>query len=245
MLMPAAAIWRDSMEKHAISRRDAILTGAMAAGLAFLRLERLVAAVPLEQGEVVVAWLDQPAAVPPPAQAIIGQQLQWEELDSWITPTDKFFTIKHFGQPTIELPRMATRCHRAGQAAAQPDHRPAEGPSAPGGHLHAGVLGKHRPAVLLGWHRQRHLGRHAARAIAPGSGHSGQGQGDRLLRPRHRQAQGPRHGADDAVRPQYVSHRCDEPGELALLRDERAAAGCRSRRTTTAADARAGTAWPT
>ena len=92
------------MGKHTISRRDAMLAGgAMVAGLAFLRLDRLVAAVPLEQGEVVVAWLDQPAAVPPPAQAIIGQQLQWEELDSWITPTNKFFTVKHFGQPTIDL----------------------------------------------------------------------------------------------------------------------------------------------
>jgi DMSO/TMAO reductase YedYZ molybdopterin-dependent catalytic subunit len=77
--------------------------GAMVAGLAFLRLERLVAGAPLEQGEVVVAWIDQPAAVPPPAQAIIGQQLQWEELDAWITPTNKFFTVKHFGQPTIDL----------------------------------------------------------------------------------------------------------------------------------------------
>jgi DMSO/TMAO reductase YedYZ molybdopterin-dependent catalytic subunit len=92
------------MGKPTISRRDAMVAGgAMVAGLAFLRLDRLVAAVPLEQGEVVVAWLDQPAPVPAPAQAIIGQQLQWEELDSWITPTNKFFTIKHFGQPTIDL----------------------------------------------------------------------------------------------------------------------------------------------
>ena len=92
------------MGNHPISRRDAMLAGGgMVAGLAFLRLDRLVAAAPLEQGETVVAWLDQPAAVPPPAQAIIGQQLQWEELDSWITPTNKFFTVKHFGQPTIDL----------------------------------------------------------------------------------------------------------------------------------------------
>ena len=91
------------MGKDRISRRDAMLAGgAMVAGLAFLRLDRLVAAAPLEQGEVVVTWLDQPAAVPPPAQAIIGQQLQWEELDSWITPTNKFFTVKHFGQPTVD-----------------------------------------------------------------------------------------------------------------------------------------------
>ena len=92
------------MGKHAISRRDAMFAGgAMVTGLAFLRLERLVEAVGLEQGEVVVPWLDQPAPVPPPAQAIIGQQLQWEELDSWITPTNKFFTVKHFGQPTVDL----------------------------------------------------------------------------------------------------------------------------------------------
>src|SRR3712207_4541283 len=59
--------------------------------------------MPLEQGEVVVPWLDQPAEPPPPAQAIIGQQLVWEELDSWITPTDEFFTIKHFGLPAVDM----------------------------------------------------------------------------------------------------------------------------------------------
>jgi DMSO/TMAO reductase YedYZ molybdopterin-dependent catalytic subunit len=94
------------MGNQTISRRDAMLAGGgMVAGLAFLRLERLVEAVGLEQGESIVPWLDQPAPVPPPAQAIIGQQLQWEELDSWITPTNKFFTVKHFGQPTIDLQR--------------------------------------------------------------------------------------------------------------------------------------------
>jgi len=77
--------------------------GAAAAGIAFLRLDQLVAAMPLDQGEVVVPWLDHPAEVPPPAQNVIGQQLVWEELDSWITPNEKFFTIKHFGQPTVDL----------------------------------------------------------------------------------------------------------------------------------------------
>src|SRR4051812_25929324 len=74
----------------------------MVAGIAFFRLERLVAAAPLQAGEEVVPWLDRPADVPPPAQGVIGQQLVWEELDSWITPTDKFFTIAHFGPPTID-----------------------------------------------------------------------------------------------------------------------------------------------
>ena len=77
--------------------------GGGLAALAFARLDRLVAAAPLDQGEVVIPWLDQPAEVPPPARGVIGQQLVWEELDAWITPTNKFFTIAHFGPPTIDL----------------------------------------------------------------------------------------------------------------------------------------------
>jgi len=81
-----------------------LLTGsATLAAVAFLRLDRLVAAAPLEPGEEVLPWLDQRAEVPPPAQNNIGQQLVWEELDSWITPNEKFFTIKHFGQPTVDV----------------------------------------------------------------------------------------------------------------------------------------------
>ena len=92
------------MDKRTVSRRDAMLAGgAFAAGLAFLRLERLVEALPLDQGEVVLPWLDQPAELPLPAAAAIHQQLVWEELDSWITPTDKFFTINHLGFPTIDM----------------------------------------------------------------------------------------------------------------------------------------------
>ena len=55
------------MGKHTISRRDAMLAGgAMVAGLAFLRLDRLVAAAPLQPCEELVPWLDQRAEVPPP-----------------------------------------------------------------------------------------------------------------------------------------------------------------------------------
>ena len=93
------------MNTRGISRREVLLTGSTAlAALAFLRLERLVEAVPLAQGEEVIVWLDQPAAVPAPAQDVIGQQLVWEELDAWITSTDRFFTIKHFGQPAFDSP---------------------------------------------------------------------------------------------------------------------------------------------
>src|SRR5215203_6632133 len=93
-----------AVDRRGRSRRDVLLIGgAGLAALAFARLDRLVAAAPLEQGEVVLPWLDQPAEVPPPAQGVIGQQLVWEELDAWITPASSFFTVAHFGQPTIDL----------------------------------------------------------------------------------------------------------------------------------------------
>jgi DMSO/TMAO reductase YedYZ molybdopterin-dependent catalytic subunit len=92
------------VDTHGISRRELLLTGSTAlAALSFLHLDRLAEAFPLEQGEEVLPWLDQRAEVPPPARSVIGQQLVWEELDSWITPADKFFTIIHFGTPTVDL----------------------------------------------------------------------------------------------------------------------------------------------
>jgi len=92
------------MDARGLSRRELLLTGSTAlAALSFLHLDRLAEAFPLAQGDEVFPWLDQRAEVPPPAQSVIGQQLVWEELDSWITPADKFFTIIHFGTPTVDL----------------------------------------------------------------------------------------------------------------------------------------------
>jgi DMSO/TMAO reductase YedYZ molybdopterin-dependent catalytic subunit len=92
------------MDTRSMSRRELLLTGSTAlATLGFLHLDQLAAAAPLQPGEEVLPWLDQRAEVPAPAQDVIGHQIVWEDLDSWITPNDKFFTIKHFGQPTVDL----------------------------------------------------------------------------------------------------------------------------------------------
>ena len=48
----------------------------------------------------MIPWLDQPA--PNPVPEVIQTQLVWEDLDSWVTPNDKFFTIAHFDRPTID-----------------------------------------------------------------------------------------------------------------------------------------------
>jgi DMSO/TMAO reductase YedYZ molybdopterin-dependent catalytic subunit len=32
---------------------------------------------------------------------VVGNLLQWEQLDSWLTPNDKFFTVGHYNKPSI------------------------------------------------------------------------------------------------------------------------------------------------
>ena len=48
-------------------------------------------------GGQVIPWLDQPP--PNPVPQITGNLLQWEELDSFLTPADEFFYVQHYGQP--------------------------------------------------------------------------------------------------------------------------------------------------
>ena len=82
-------------------RRDVIVQGgaALAAMAAFYSAQS-AKAFPTRPGEVVIPWLDQPDANPVPE--VIKTQLVWEDLDSWITPNDKFFSIAHFDRPTID-----------------------------------------------------------------------------------------------------------------------------------------------
>jgi DMSO/TMAO reductase YedYZ molybdopterin-dependent catalytic subunit len=52
-----------------------------------------------QEGEVI-PWLDRQEPNPEP-EAIV-RQLEWEDLDSWITPNDQFFVIKHFNEPQLD-----------------------------------------------------------------------------------------------------------------------------------------------
>ncbi|MBV8716423.1 MAG: molybdopterin-dependent oxidoreductase, partial [Chloroflexi bacterium] len=84
-----------------MSRRDLLLQGSVAiAGLALLRAPRLAFAFSAQDGEEVLTWLDQPAANAAPD--VVGVQLQWEALDSWITPNDQFFTVGHYNKPVLD-----------------------------------------------------------------------------------------------------------------------------------------------
>jgi DMSO/TMAO reductase YedYZ molybdopterin-dependent catalytic subunit len=110
------------MENQDISRRTLLKGGGAAAlaGLTLLRVEGPAQAFPGHSGEQdeiawddnqpdpaqealgypgdeVIPWLDQPAENPVPH--IVGNQLKWEALDSWLTPADNFFFVNHYGIP--------------------------------------------------------------------------------------------------------------------------------------------------
>lgn len=112
------------MERREVSRRTVLQGGAALAALALLRSRTPALALesgfntysaqdtwtalsplstfafPARPGEEVIPWLDQPA--PNPVPDIAGNLLHWEDLDSWITPNDEFFTIKHYNLPDID-----------------------------------------------------------------------------------------------------------------------------------------------
>jgi len=84
-----------------LSRRRMLLQGgAAAAGLSVLRLAGPAKAFQSQTGGEVIPWLDK--LEPNPLPEAVVQQLDWEKLDSWITPNDQFFGIKHFNLPEID-----------------------------------------------------------------------------------------------------------------------------------------------
>ena len=83
-----------------LPRRDFVLKGSAALAALTLIQARFANAFPSRAGETVLPWLDQPA--PNPVPEVIKSQLVWEDLDSWITPNDKFFSIAHFDRPKID-----------------------------------------------------------------------------------------------------------------------------------------------
>jgi DMSO/TMAO reductase YedYZ molybdopterin-dependent catalytic subunit len=69
-------------------------------GLALLNSTGFTHSVSAQAGDEVIPWLDQPGENQDP-QGIVNQ-LQWEALDSWITPNEEYFSISHFNRPEID-----------------------------------------------------------------------------------------------------------------------------------------------
>jgi DMSO/TMAO reductase YedYZ molybdopterin-dependent catalytic subunit len=88
------------MAQPELTRRRLLKQGGAAlAGLSVLRLAGPARAFQDASGGEVIPWLDQPE--PNPVPDVIVRQLEWEKLDTWLTPPDQFFVIKHFDQPTL------------------------------------------------------------------------------------------------------------------------------------------------
>lgn len=89
------------MDMVALQRRQFLTYGSGAlAGLAILHAPFVAWAFPSRPGEKVLPWADQPPANPVPEE--VRNQLKWEELNSWLTPNDKFFGVGHYNWPVID-----------------------------------------------------------------------------------------------------------------------------------------------
>lgn len=80
-----------------MNRRELLMRGALA-GVAFAS-QRVFAQAAESR---VIPWSDQPIAIPPPLQHVIKGLTRWEDLDSQITPNDKFFSIAHYNRRQID-----------------------------------------------------------------------------------------------------------------------------------------------
>src|SRR5918996_1144051 len=89
------------MIRSAISRRTLLQQGSAAvAGLSVLRVAGPTYAFQTPVMGEVIPWLDQ--LEPNPVPEVIVRQLDWEQLDTWLTPPDQFFVIKHFDLPALD-----------------------------------------------------------------------------------------------------------------------------------------------
>jgi DMSO/TMAO reductase YedYZ molybdopterin-dependent catalytic subunit len=91
------------MDTEDVSRRTVLKGGGAAlAGVTVWQVAGPAAASPQLPGELpeeVIEWLDKRAD--PPKGVELPNQLDWEELDSWYTPADDFFVVRHYNQPAI------------------------------------------------------------------------------------------------------------------------------------------------
>ena len=83
------------MNTPEMSRRELLRQGGAAVvGLTLLRSPWLAQAFPRQPGEEVLPWVE-----PPQAPSSDFNLLNWQELDSWITPNQKFFRVVHYNKP--------------------------------------------------------------------------------------------------------------------------------------------------
>jgi DMSO/TMAO reductase YedYZ molybdopterin-dependent catalytic subunit len=89
----------------AVSRRDFLIRGgSVLAALALSDSPLLAQIWPAGEGEKVIPFLDQAPAPPDAAVRQYGDlnTRNWEQLSSWITPNEDFFTVSHYNRPVLK-----------------------------------------------------------------------------------------------------------------------------------------------
>ena len=85
-------------QRNPIPRRQVLIQGgAAAAGLAILPTDIFRGWLAGFEQEAVIPWVERPH----PGTRERVNVLNWEEVDSWITPTDQMFRVGHYGSPVI------------------------------------------------------------------------------------------------------------------------------------------------
>jgi DMSO/TMAO reductase YedYZ molybdopterin-dependent catalytic subunit len=90
------------MQSNHLPRRDFLAYGsATLAGLAALQ-SSWAWAFPTRPGEETVPWADPPPPVPDAASRDVQNLQKWEDLNTWLTPNERFFSISHYDRPVID-----------------------------------------------------------------------------------------------------------------------------------------------
>ncbi|WP_046867834.1 sulfite oxidase [Microvirga massiliensis] len=106
------------METVTLPRRDFLAYGSAAvAGWTALR-SSLAHAFPSRPGEEVIPWADQPPPIPDAAASDVQNLARWEDLNSWLTPNERFFSISHYNRPVIDAASWSLQI--GGESVAQP-----------------------------------------------------------------------------------------------------------------------------
>ena len=208
-----------------LHRRDVIVQGGAAlAAMAAFYSARSARAFPTRPGDVVIPWLDQPAAEPRPGghrdPARLGGSRFLGDAERQVLHHRAFRSADHRRRQPGSSRSTAWSNTPLSLSLADIKARPRQEVT-----FTIECSGNHGFPVLHRRHRQRRLGRHAARRRPRGGGRDGERHRGRLLGHRRRRHRAPRRHPrrEDApeLRAQHVARRRDEPRQHPLLRDER------------------------
>jgi DMSO/TMAO reductase YedYZ molybdopterin-dependent catalytic subunit len=91
----------NKISPNKISRRELFqYSGAALTGMSLLTGMSSAQTAWAQSADEVLPWVDQPAENPVPQ--ILADPLHWEDLDSWYTPSDQFFSVSHYNRPEID-----------------------------------------------------------------------------------------------------------------------------------------------